>query len=123
MTGEKRKIRFRAWNPVDCSMEKPDWVENAGFGCAGMGWECWNESHRDWILMQFTGFLDQDDKAIFEGDIVFDGTCYHVVEWQELADNLAGWWFPRNAARLRIVGNVYETPEHIPASYRMSRKE
>lgn len=75
---------------------------------------------------------DHIDQKIFQGDIV--GVYSRLYRYEDIPnlkpDHLAvvvddncitenglGRWFPQDTTRVRVVGNVYDTPELIGAEY------
>lgn len=128
-----REFKFRAFSEV-----------------SGMNsWEKMNASHYSikslisshrWVVMQYSGFDDQDGTCIYEGDILtydtgksIGGAGLHVkycgvLKWlkygwgftchengKDLIFNLNGnYWFGRfDSRRFKVIGNVFECPEML----------
>lgn len=79
-----------------------------------------NKRCSDWILMQFTGLKDKNDKEIYEGDIVKVDNYLYVItvcKWDNgsfiLEDKAGGHWTRQlfhQRDRLTVLGNIYENP-------------
>lgn len=73
-----------------------------------------------YILMQYIGINDQNNKEIYDGDILKIQENLYVVHWNEEA---AGWYLRSNQRTEQctksickqsfIIGNIYEKPELI----------
>jgi len=136
----KREIKFRAWNEEDNR-----WASGLDFKREGL-FINYNISDNGefelqadypmrgygrFILMQYTGLKDKNDKEIYEGDIVKvpagwgDGLLYNsfIGEIQYDAPNFyvnqgininkTGKWSNQEYKweEIEIIGNIYENPE------------
>lgn len=144
----KREIKFRAWTGTEL-ITPPNQTIGSGssaeiielslcgfvskrnaFGLDYFGVNpTFDEPEKDIIITQFTGLKDENEKDIYEGDIVsygkysggsdLDGKpCIHIVEWDE---EHAG--FRTNAILeqthyssietfgAEIIGNIFQNPE------------
>ena len=74
-----REIKFRAWNASERKMTTPfTWVNESNLLSTCM---CSAPTHE---LMQFTGMRDNDDKDIYEKDILGDRNgCVWLVSFLE----------------------------------------
>lgn len=125
-----REIKFRCFDPSTNKVFIPDVVTGDGVPFASgrdyeNGIDC-----SDCPLMQYTGLKDRNGKEIYEGDIVEvverqrgivrEGekgvvkfiNCGFTVDslppddWDVMAPT-----FPLYLAPLKVIGNIYETPE------------
>lgn len=125
-----RKLKFRTWFPEGQKMQTTtqEWhgdvfirLDGQIIICTDIGeWEQgWNSGFTKdslgLIIMQFTGFLDNNFEEIYEGDLIKDGENISVIEWDStngrflsLPGTNRGW------RDCRIVGNRYENPELTP---------
>jgi len=119
-----RAIKFRAWDLINkkwielCYLEinndKVDYVHDK-YG------DDWNINNC--VLMQFTGFQDDDGKEICEGDIVNYSLCtneytgdYEYDKGIVTFDSECGYWRIADEVfygteSIQIIGNIYENPE------------
>jgi len=117
-----REIKFRAWHNRFKEMKyNPSiWGSSRG-GIDELNTMLSNMQDDDkFILMQYTGVKDDDEKDIYEGDIIEytynrdtmeTATYTEVVEWEE---NSNGVGFGINVNQMKkIIGNIYENPELI----------
>lgn len=149
-----REIKFRVWfkgeEPFDpndlMEHEKPQMIYNVqnlydGSGCDDnnyiLGWaSCIGDILDDdrFVIMQYTGFRDDNGIEIYEGDIVIAHYMLtelakpfkSVVEWDKyryalrnLDEETFNWHiggFPMNnldpfGYSLKIIGNIYQNPD------------
>lgn len=122
---ENSRYKFRAWDDSEKEMlswgqliNDPDnWIIELLRG----------ESHKEDVLMQYTGLKDKNGKEIWEGDIVKIRIIVHpqyppviypraIVRWDK---NNAGF----NArSDYEIIGNIYEDPQLLDEKS-MSKEE
>ena len=111
-----REIKFRAWNKYDGKMD--NYLED--ISCRAFS------SYEN--LMQYTGFIDKNNKEIYEGDIVKAYIPNHTVEPTEVISSISfseGSFIFLNINKepltlretikiskgVEVVGNLYENPE------------
>ena len=128
-----REIKFRAWDnrykrmvtfdkgyrlqlQMDAQGNTSWCVDDVSLKVRTMSsWD--GEGH---ILMQFTGLKDKNGKEIFEGDIVDAEGETNIVKWDDRFcafvlryqnGELNHFFHQRPVDNLRIIGNIYESPE------------
>lgn len=106
-----REIKLRVWNGHN--IEKPVYDVSKQYG---------SSKAKPYILMQYTGLKDVNDKDIYEGDVLLIGETKEVVTWRkdlagfipfvqqipDAADLYSVWEYPDNG---EIIGNIWENPE------------
>jgi len=128
----RREIKFRAWDAKENRWYAPVFEAYAGrldelvvsFGgdlarrtMKGMDHESLFPDR--YILEQFTGFRDNNEKEIYEGDLVKTNGARGIVEIKWLPDGdeyeiMGGYFLPGNT--FEIVGNIHENPELLEVS-------
>lgn len=113
-----REIKFRAWDKSCNKMRGENGIKDC-FSLRSDG--VYND---DYILMQFTGIIDKNEKEVYEGDIVihdsekivvsygiqsvdaFEGAGFNL--WSFYGEKLGGF---RLQSEIEIIGNIFENPE------------
>lgn len=113
MEGNKRILKFRAWDEVNKHMAYQGTKDLETLWSFMFHWG-------DYPLMQFTGITDMYGKEIYEGD--FDENGYVVTYVGDLEDSLGmpnvGYYFQKDDFekwvemqcewQYKIIGNIYE---------------
>jgi uncharacterized phage protein (TIGR01671 family) len=130
--GEKRIIKFRAWDKQRKEMFQVQSLNTYSDRDNSKPFQVrryQSDLPEDFELMQFTGLLDKNGKEIYEGDVLtmkipisINGTHTHNVEI--FSQGYAFWfktiiypgytdclWFHYNASQREIIGNIYEHPD------------
>lgn len=130
---ENRELKFRIWNKIDKVMLKERQADLLLFIGGGLfsRFDKEIQDPEDYVIQQFTGILDKNNKEIYEGDICtievegFDG-CQgkiirskiknevRIVEFMNCGSwniSQCGWGFCVYV--YEIIGNIFENPELI----------
>lgn len=126
-----REIKFRAWD-----FEEYEMIYNVertyDFGCSGFGasepsFADVLEDNERYMIMQYTGLKDEENKGIYEGDIIEGGylnplsnefmSKKYIVEYDKgsFIGKLIGHspygdtWI--HFIKGKVIGNIYENPE------------
>lgn len=112
-----REIKFRAWEVYADGggymrqVLAIDW-EKRDVRCDHMDEDDWDDLE-SYILMQYTGLKDRNQRAIYEADIVQWGKCREPIEWDG-----DGWFCGGMPLGVvveefvpQVIGNIYENPE------------
>jgi uncharacterized phage protein (TIGR01671 family) len=107
-----REIKFRAWHKSSVTNGSPYMDYILYLDNVGINDQIKIAEDKNWILMQYIGLKDKNDKKIYEGDIVQhdDGDICVVdliIPISNIKDDLFSW------ANLdyEVIGNIYENPE------------
>ena len=116
-----REIKFRAW----CESGRywnVTWQDLARASDEGkIIWEMF--LNPDWIIEQYTGLKDKNDKEIYEGDILDedDGPAivvFHDSSWAlEMSDEDEAAIEPFSVYiidNMEVIGNIHDNPELLP---------
>lgn len=127
-----RELRFRAWDDDNKKMYSPEELEQAGasevektiYGYLSYGtlliYDFKNpEEPTELFPLQSTGWFDNDQKEIFEGDVVeSDSGVYQIMWSEEVAgfillgnDGTMAMGEPYMSDVFKLKGNIYENPE------------
>jgi hypothetical protein len=129
---EPRRIRYRIWRGGIDGMLYPEdgpWRRRYP-AMTPEGDDCADEPHGDCVFLLSTGLHDKEGTEIFEGDILInDLRALAVVEWVDSGSTMEDWktchvglcwrfsvasqWEGAEAQNVRVVGNLYETPDLI----------
>jgi len=114
-----REIKFRIWDKANNR-----YMPNPGLIILSLsGRQLWtlcgqHLNEDDYILEQFTGLFDKEDKEIYEGDIVknyqADENEVYMCEGQWSISNWHAGALPLYGYDNVIVGNIHENPEEKP---------
>jgi len=128
----KREIKFRAWDEQNKIMHndfqfiKSGDTENDWIIFKSDKHECFDR----WVnnpyfsqqmkIMQYIGLSDEDDRDIYEGDIIKDSNYEEpfVVEYSEHVCCFVGWGNDRaqgcyivSNEGIKVIGNIYENSD------------
>lgn len=130
----QREIKFRAWSKSKNEMLRVSGFMNMNANnappilhtvSASGGEEGHVYDKADWVLMQYTGLKDKNEKPIYEGDILGGGGYKHLVRWQPIEARYQAicLWnnSPGNACGIDqywidetekiVIGNIHENAE------------
>ena len=135
-----RQLKFRVWDPLEPGMiyHEPDTIRLfialdgslhvelpikqrllMETGAATMPI---TEKDGDYPIMQWTGLVDRDGTEIYEGDIVkfFANDETSVVTWKSAGFEPFTLYAPLRLVLgdhvFTVIGNIYSTPDLVPAS-------
>lgn len=120
-----RTIKFRAWYKYDNPPLKFVQEKIVGEYCEMVMEKDRSYRHsieiimcdEDWILEQFTGLFDKNNKEIYEGDILEVNNAKFKIQWDEeggfeyetLQDLPDGFTFyPKD---IEVIGNIHDNKE------------
>jgi len=123
------EVKFRLWDKVNHRMIDPKNWSHAIAGGINILYSFPNDKS-EWIerviqefkMMKFTGYLDKNEKEIFEGDIIETKKAETVYKHVIKRDNLKEFGFeplPSSVTRINhheIVGNIFECEGSIESS-------
>ena len=109
---------YRAWNKRTNTMNH--YVEIYCYKDGSVGYSAGENNGfaigntENFILMQFTGFVDKNDKKIFEGDIcksnkgIISFVAWGVHGWEMLSNSHV---YSKISCGIEVIGNIYENKE------------
>ena len=114
----QRKIKFRAWDKQNKSMEEVELLGDAVLRIKHAEWE----DREDFEVMQYTGLKDKNGKEIYEGDILnYDngiGVMGTVIWYGDgFAMKVLGAGMASNKTLynsledIEVIGNIHENLE------------
>lgn len=127
-----RELRFRAWDddnkkmysPEDLEQAEASEVEKTIYGYLSYGtlliYDFKNpEEPTELFPLQSTGWFDNDQKEIFEGDVVESDSGVYQIMWSEEVsgfillgnDGTMAMGGPYMSDVFKLKGNIYENPE------------
>jgi len=135
-----REIKFRSWDTANESMDYLDRISlhhdiyrgitgysgtNSDFFGDGSGksheWSHDIKEDGQWILMQYTGLKDKNDKEIYEGDIIKNYSksfgAEFVIKEVKFTEFLMNYGYDHYEMGeiaeeiYEVIGNIYENPE------------
>jgi len=134
-----REIKFRVWDKIKNKFVSQSELAINGNGIllittSGYYNDFENQNSNDFVIQQFTGLKDKNEKEIYEGDIlkikvsgsllIFDlGTYIASVEWgnckwklnilteKNKHENFNPDFYEDSGREYEIIGNIFENPE------------
>lgn len=127
-----REIKFRAWDDENKKMYSPEDLEQQGaselektiYGYLSFGtvliYDFKNpEDPIELVPLQSTGWFDNEQNEIYEGDVVEgDNGTYQIMWSEEVAgfilignDGSIGMGGPYMSETFKLKGNIYQNPE------------
>ncbi len=117
-----RELKFRTWDK-----DKKEWIKSNCHYCGSINYN----NDPNYIVMQYTGLKDSNEKEIYEGDIIhcLGGERYNGI-WEcnlkgivtfsksasfDVVDKDNCYWSFGNCLWeiIYILGNIYENPELV----------
>lgn len=119
-----REIKFKAWDKQSkkfVGIRKNDYFSIRNDGFIGINNNSVENPQENYLLCQYTGLKDKNDKEIYEGDIIKEEFNHGICNCEIVYDN-AGFFIENikeeikdnlhwHANGLEVIGNIYENPE------------
>lgn len=127
-----REIKFRAWDDENKKMYSPEELEQEGkselektiYGYLSFGvvliYDFKNhEDPIELLPLQSTGWYDNEQREIYEGDVVESDTGVYQIIWSEEVagfillgnDGSMAMGGPYMSETFKLKGNIYQNPE------------
>ena len=125
----QRQLKFRAWDKLAKQFTYPD-KGYQGHYILTLNGEFWNLQNGsggdEYVVQQWTGFVDAKGKDIYEGDIIrgkFHDTDYHghletinseivwIEKYASFNIGIEEWRY--SGEPVTIIGNIFENSEHL----------